>query len=151
MKNKDRIGGGIFAVFGLIVTLIATNIRMPANLREPGPRLFPYIAGMGMLVCGIGMVLTAKKDAIQEPFLTKEGWKRLGVVAFTLVLYYFALEWIGFIISTPIFAFSIILILSGGKKINKIAAVVISILTMAVLYLLFQKVFMIFLPGGKFF
>ena len=35
MKNKDRIGGIIFAIFGALVTSMASGIRMPANLSEP--------------------------------------------------------------------------------------------------------------------
>lgn len=151
MKNKDLAGGISFAVFGLIVALIASGIKMPANLSEPGPRLFPYISGIGMLVCGIGMALTAKANEQVENFLSREGWKRLAVVAAALILYYIGLEWIGFIIMTPVFAFSVILILSSGKKINKAVAAVIAVITTAALYLLFQKVFMIFLPTGKFF
>lgn len=150
MKNKDRIGGIIFAVFGCIVTFMTAQIKMPANLSEPGPRLFPYIAGAGMLICGIGMAITAAQEK-EEPFLTGDGWKRLGVVALALVIYYLGLEWIGFMVSTPVFAFVIMLILSSGKKINKVVAAVIAVITTIVLYLLFQKVFMIFLPAGKFF
>ena len=124
MKNKDRIGGIIFAIFGALVTSMASGIRMPANLSEPGPRLFPCIAGVGMLICGLGMAVTAKSSGDEAPFLEKAGWKRLGIVALTLVLYYFGLEYIGFLIMTPIFAFAVIMILSSGKKINRILAVI---------------------------
>lgn len=151
MKSKDRIGGIVFAVFGLAVALMTRQIKIPANLSEPGPRLFPYIAGIGMLVCGIEMALTAPKETKDEPFLTPAGWKRLGVVAITLILYYFGLEWIGFLIATPVFAFAIILILSSGVQINKLAALVISLLTTGALYYLFQKVFLILLPAGTLF
>lgn len=69
MKNKDRIGGIIFAIFGALVTSMASGIRMPANLSEPGPRLFPCIAGVGMLICGLGMAVTAKSSGDEAPFL----------------------------------------------------------------------------------
>ena len=149
MKNKDRIGGIIFAIFGALVTSMASGIRMPANLSEPGPRLFPCIAGVGMLICGLGMAVTAKSSGDEAPFLEKAGWKRLGIVALTLVLYYFGLEYIGFLIMTPIFAFAVIMILSSGKKINRILAWIVAVLTTVILYLLFQKVFVILLPAGK--
>ena len=137
MKNKDRIGGIIFAIFGALVTSMASGIRMPANLSEPG------------LICGLGMAVTAKSSGDEAPFLEKAGWKRLGIVALTLVLYYFGLEYIGFLIMTPIFAFAVIMILSSGKKINRILAVIVAVLTTVILYLLFQKVFVILLPAGK--
>ena len=104
---------------------------------------------MGMLICGLGMAVTAKSSGDEAPFLEKAGWKRLGIVALTLVLYYFGLEYIGFLIMTPIFAFAVIMILSSGKKINRILAVIVAVLTTVILYLLFQKVFVILLPAGK--
>ncbi|MFQ9702839.1 MAG: tripartite tricarboxylate transporter TctB family protein [Enterocloster clostridioformis] len=85
----------------------------------------------------------------EAPFLEKAGWKRLGIVALTLVLYYFGLEYIGFLIMTPIFAFAVIMILSSGKKINRILAVIVAVLTTVILYLLFQKVFADPASGGK--
>lgn len=151
MKSRDFYGGIAFAIFGVIVTALAGGIRLAANLSEPGPRLFPYIAGIGMAVCGAGMALTARKQQTEEPFLTKSGWINLGKVAAALVIYYLALEYIGFLISTPIFTMAIILILASGKKVNKAVAVIISLLTTGILYALFQNVFMIFLPAGKFF
>lgn len=150
MKYKDRIAGILFAVFGVVVTLMATQIRIQPNLSEPGPRLFPYIAGIGMAVCGVGIALT-EKGKHDEPYLTKEGWKRLGVVSFVLVLYYFGLEYLGFLIATPVFTFAIILILASGIKLSKVVTAVIALATTGGLYLLFQKAFMIFLPSGKLF
>jgi hypothetical protein len=151
MKSIDRIGGMAFAFFGILIVIVASRIEFPVNLSEPGPRLFPYISGIGMALCGIGMALGARKDEKQEPFLTKEGWKRLGIAGLALVLYYFALEWIGFLPATPFFTIAIIFILSSGRKLNKVAAVVIAVIATAALYLLFEKVFMILLPRGRLF
>lgn len=149
MITKDRLGGIGFAVFGIVVTILATQIKMRANLSEPGPRLFPYIAGIGMCICGLGIALTSGKGSGDDaPYLSKDGWKRLLIAAGVMVLYYLGLEFLGFIISTPIFTFAIILILAGGKKLNLVVVAVIAVVTTAVLYLLFEKVFTIFLPPG---
>lgn len=150
MLSKDRIGGILFALFGIVVTVLAMQIRIPANLTEPGPRLFPYVSGIGMAVCGIGMAITAK-DRSGEPYLSKAGWKRMGIAGAVLVLYYLALEYIGFLIATPIFTFAIVMILADGKKVNKITAAIIALIATGGLYLLFQKAFLIFLPSGKLF
>lgn len=79
MKNKDRIGGIIFAIFGALVTSMASGIRMPANLSEPGPRLFPCIAGVGMLICGLGMAVTAKSSGDEAPFWKRQAGSGLGL------------------------------------------------------------------------
>ncbi|MGE4353822.1 MAG: tripartite tricarboxylate transporter TctB family protein [Oscillospiraceae bacterium] len=151
MISKDRIGGVLFVIFGIVVVLMATQIRVQANLTEPGPRLFPYISGIGIAVCGLGMAITAKRQKSGEPYLTPSGWRRLGISGAALILYYLALEYVGFLIATPFFTFAIILILASGKRVNKITAVVISLLTTGILYYLFQKLFSIFLPSGKLF
>ena len=82
--------------FGIVVALMATQIRVQANLTEPGPRLFPYISGIGLAICGLGMALTAKKEEGGDPYLTLSGWKRLGIAGVALFIYYLALEYIGF-------------------------------------------------------
>lgn len=41
MITKDRIGGLSFALIGIIVSIMATQISVQPNLTEPGPRLFP--------------------------------------------------------------------------------------------------------------
>ena len=79
MKNKDRIGGIIFAIFGALVTSMASGIRMPANLSEPGPRLFPCIAGVGMLICGLGMAVTAKSSGDEALFWKRQAGSGLGL------------------------------------------------------------------------
>lgn len=146
--NKERVGGFVFAVFGVLVALFAGQIRMPVNSNEPGPRLFPYIAGFGMMLCGIGMMLTAPKGENKKQFLTKTGWVRLLKMAVLLFLYYLGLKFIGFIISTLVFTAVIILLLADGKKINKIASVIVAVVTTTAIYLLFDKVFQIQLPVG---
>ena len=148
---RDKIGGAVFALFGLIITMFTGQIQVPANLSEPGPRLFPYISGIGMIICGVGMILTAKKEKDEKPYLTKEGWKRLLIVGAVLLAYYFGLEFLGFLISTPIFTFAIITILAGKTKISKIGTVIIAVITTAALYILFNNVFKILLPNGIFF
>jgi putative tricarboxylic transport membrane protein len=150
-KMRDKIGGAVFALFGLIITLFTGQIQVPANLSEPGPRLFPYIAGVGMIICGIGMMLTAKQSENDKPFLTKEGWKRLLIVGAVLFAYYLGLVFLGFLISTPFFTFAIIMILSSGTKLSKIGTVVIALITTAALYIIFNNVFKILLPNGIFF
>ena len=148
MKNKDRIGGIIFAIFGALVTSMASGIRMPANLSEPGPRLFPCIAGVGMLIADWGWRLPQRAAAMRRLF----GKGRLEAAWDCGSYLGFVLFWSGiyrFFDYDSHFAFAVIMILSSGKKINRILAVIVAVLTTVILYLLFQKVFVILLPAGK--
>ena len=148
MKSKDRIGGIIFAIIGLAVVIIAQGIKQGVNLTEPGPRLFPRIAGVGIIVCGLLMAIEAKPSE-EKPFLDKAGWKRLAVAVGAMFIYYFALTYLGFLISTPIFTFAIINILASGKKLNQILVVAISLVSTIALYFVFQKLFVMILPAGS--
>jgi len=149
--NKEKIGGICFAIFGLFVVLVATQIKMPVNSNEPGPRVFPYISGSGMLICGIGMFLTAKKKEKEKPFLSKEGWKKLIKITVLLFLYYFGLEILGFLIATPFFTAAVILLLADGKKVSKFVTVIVALATTGIIYGVFEKAFAILLPSGLFF
>lgn len=144
--NKDKIAGAAFAALGALIVIMASGIVEPANLSEPGPRLFPYIAGAGICICGVGMFFS--KSVETGAYLDKAGWKRLGIIAAVLVAYYFALTYIGFLFGTPFFAFTTIMVLSSGKKVSKLFSAILSVGVTLLLYFLFKEVFMIFLPAG---
>ena len=147
--NKDKVSGLIFALLGVVIIVMASGIVMPAYLTEPGPRLFPYIAGAGIFVCGLGIFLSNGQE--DKVYLDKEGWKKLGLVGALLFVYYLALDYIGFLFASPFVMFAIILILGKGKKVNKIFSAALSIVAVVGLYFLFKNVFTIFLPTGKLF
>lgn len=148
--NKDRAAGIIFAVLGLAILLIAGGIASPQNLSEPGPRLFPYISGGGIFICGLGMAFT-KSQGESQMYMDRQGYIRLAKAAGVMVLYYLGLDLFGFLISTPLFMFGAILMLSSGKKINLVFSIILSLATSIILYYLFKQVFMLFLPAGKLF
>lgn len=150
MKGKrDFFGGILFTVIGVLYFILGTGISVPDNLSEPGGRLFPFIAGAGMAVCGMGMALTALKNREEEkPFMDRAGWFRFLRAAIVVLLYYFGLNYLGFLISTPIFVVVIIYTLSAGKTVNPLMVLLVAILTTGILYFVFQKIFVMFLPTG---
>lgn len=147
---KDFFIGLVFAVVGLAIILLTKQITVPANLSEPGPRLFPYISGIGILICGIGMAFT-KSSKEQEVTVDKEYFKRLSMIGAVLVLYYIGLYFIGFLISTPFASFAFIKILGCDERVSNITSGIISISATVGLYALFNIVFKIFLPAGMLF
>ncbi|MDO4620457.1 MAG: tripartite tricarboxylate transporter TctB family protein [Lachnospiraceae bacterium] len=147
MKSKDRIGGIVLAAIGLIAFIMSSGIKQGVNLSEPGPRLFPRIAAVGIMICGIIIALQAKPEE-EKPYLDKDGWKRLLIAMLAMLAYYFGLTWFGFLLATPFFTFAIINILANGKKLNQVLTVVIALITTIGLYVVFQKLFVILLPAG---
>lgn len=146
----DFIYGLIFAVAGLIIILLTSNIPVPGNLTEPGPRIFPYISGIGILLCGVGMTLT-KSIQQEKKAPVKGGKKRLVIISIALVLYYAALSLVGFLVATPFACFAFIKILNGNEKVNTIFATVLSLVVTIGLYFLFVEAFKIYLPVGMIF
>lgn len=149
--NKDRAVGIAFAVMGALIIMMASGITITQNLSEPGPRLFPYISGGGIFICGVGMALTKQKEEQKQAYLDRDGWKRMVMASALMIVYYLGLNYLGFLISTPIFMFLVIWLLASGKKINLIFSIALSVLTTGLLYVLFKQAFMIFLPTGKLF
>lgn len=144
--KKNQIEGLAFVIFGMIVLMLTTKILVPSGLTEPGPRVFPYMAGFGIMVCGLGMAFEKRED--NRVFLDKTGWKKLGVISSAVVLYLIGLALVGFIIATPIAGFTFAIILGRDKKISIITNLIISVATTAILYYVFEKLFGIFLPAG---
>lgn len=153
MRNvkKDRIVG-IGAILAAIFFFYHTgSIKVPENIVDPGPRLLPYLAEALMAICGIGMMVESEiKKEEEKAYLTKDGWKRLGIAFVVLIGYAIGLTYVGFVWATPFMAFVLINMLSGEKKIPLVVNVIVPIVITVVLYLIFAKGFGVMLPQGKF-
>ncbi|NDL67810.1 tripartite tricarboxylate transporter TctB family protein [Anaerotalea alkaliphila] len=150
MKRDKIVGIGavLTAVFFFYHT---TAIRIPVNLAEPGPRLMPYLAEALMALCGIGMIVESEmKKEEDKPYLTKEGWKRLGIIFGVLSAYTMGLVVLGFLWVTPFMLFVLIGMLSGEQKVPRVKKAVISVAVTFALYFVFAKGFSVGLPAGMF-
>lgn len=149
--KKDRIVGIGAILTALFFFYHTKSIKIPANLAEPGPRLVPYMAQALMVICGIGMIVESElKKEEEKVFLTKDGWKRLGIAFGLLFIYAIALTYFGFLWPTPFMAFILINMLSGDKKVSLGAKIIGSLVITAAFYLMFTKGFGVMLPQGKF-
>ncbi len=148
--TKDRIIAIFFMLLSIIILINSRTIVVAPNIAEPGARLFPQIAGVGMLICSLGMFFTKQAEDEKE-FLSKEGWKRLAVIFIALFIYFLALIFVGFLIATPFCLFGFIYILKSGKDVSTIKIILISVLVAVLLYYSFTKGFSISLPKGMLF
>lgn len=145
--------GIALTVVGLVICFFTSQIKLKFAVSDSdvGPRLFPYISGIGITICGILVALTAKKDTEDKEFLDSDGWKRLGLLVGLLILYVIAIDIFGFLISTPVALFFLILLLADKKKLRKFDVLVISIISTGLAYLLFEKLLHVMLPRGLLF
>lgn len=149
LKRDHYVGIALFLV-GAVICACTSQIQshFAVDGSDVGPRLFPYITGIGIAVCGILTFLTTKRTGEDKPFLDKAGWKRLGALLGLLICYAVCLYLFGFLLSTPFMLFLLILLLAGSYKLNKIVVAVISIVASVLLYWLFVKVLYVMLPRG---
>lgn len=149
--KKDTILGLVILILGLILLFLTSQIPVKTFTDDPGPRIFPYFGSSILVICGIGiLVLQGKKTGNEktEPFLTKAGWKRAGIMTFLFVIYAVALKFLGFHIATPIMVFLFYRQIAGPGKRYIIRGIIYSLATYGVVYLVFSVLLHSFLPPG---
>ncbi len=149
MKKKDRVIGIISLLLGLVVIIAASQIPMPnssATTGEPGPRVFPYLAGALLILSGIGLILEKQEE--YEPFLTKRQWGQLGLLLLVIVLYAFGLHFFGFAIPSVVLLYVTMTMFAGDVKVSIPIKILYSIAITAFIWFIFVQVFKTVLPRG---
>lgn len=160
MRFNDAITGAVLVVFA--VAEIAYTRTFPSlHGQSYGPDLFPVLIGLGLFGCGCVLIVRGlyarRANARESTELTSVSWIDSGnidnstharfnailTVAF-LLLYILLSDWIGFI-PLSLATVSILLIRLGSSIVS---AVVIAILTTAVIQFLFAKILLVPLPAG---
>lgn len=153
--NKTYLTAGFFLLFSAWVIWQAMQISEALVSNEPGPRLFPIISAIGIIICSILSIIfdgpkekKAQEAGETKPYLDKAGWKRLVIIFAELIVYALGVQAIGFLFAGIIMMFVIIMTLKDGKKINVPTAIILSVVLPVVVYFTFSKVFVIPLPKG---
>ena len=152
--NRTYIMGIVFILLALWVGFQTTQIPEKLVSNEPGPKLFPYISAIGMIVMAVlSMIFDGKKEAEENkngaaPYLDAAGRKRLALIMVECIVFCIAMNVIGFWITSMIGMMMYILTLKADKKINFVFAIVLSIALGSICYFGFTKGFNIPLPKG---
>lgn len=149
---RDRAVGGVLMMIGAVTALAtkAMQVKMRLSAGDPGPKLFLYIAAVGLMVCGAGIILSRVPDT-KMLVMGKKQWGKFVFLFLVLIGYLLGLKYLGFIISTPLAAFVLIYVLKKEKKINLAGAAAYALILTGALYLVFVKLLSIVLPRGLFF
>ena len=114
--KRDRSVGIVCIVLAALIAYGTTDIKAPLNAGDPGPKLFPLIGCAILIICGIAMLLGKKRTKPVRTFLTKQQWKRAGLL-FALYILDILLMWIvGFTVSNVVMLFVLCLLFSAGNK-----------------------------------
>lgn len=150
MKN-DKIVGLIIFVLGLTSLFLTSQIPVKTFTDDPGPRIFPYFGSGILVICGLGILFLQKRNAEDmdaTPFLTKDGWKRAGMITLLFIVYGLALKFLGFHIATPIMVYLFYHQIAGPGRRFLFRGIIYSLATYGTVYLVFSKLLNAFLPPG---
>lgn len=139
----------IFAGAFIYMTLQLQSLYIGAQ-GDVGPKFFPIAAATGLILCSTGKILTEYKKE-ENPFLTKNGWKKTAAVFILLILYLLFIDWFGYLISTPLFSALLVLSMREDRKPRPVTLVLFSVSATAILYIVFQMVIHVTLPAGRLF
>ncbi len=153
-------GRVILNIVWIIIAVIFYWVSIPyANIRtlDPiGPHVFPQIMSIIIIICALGNLLVIplskryKKKKKEQPQEQEEGVGIVRIIKIILViatsgLYILIMPWAGYLISTILLIFALILI---QGEIDLKQNILISCSFAIVLYLLFSKVLNILLPNS---
>ena len=154
MKMRHDMVTGIVGLLTCIFFFIMTQqVRQPANLLEPGPRLLPYVAIFLIGISSIALIVTGYKEReiAEKPYFPKGGVIKVTKSFLMLVIYAVAMTYLGFVITTPFATAAFIYDLKGNSEVKPVSTVIISVVVTAVLYAMFVFAFQIKLPAGVLF
>lgn len=147
--NKTYISGIVCLLLG--IWILAEIQKIPEGLvsNEPGPRMFPYIAAIGLIASSIlSMIFDGPKEE-KKPYLDKAGWKRMGLIFGELLLFAVGMQYVGVLLTGSVMTMVFILTLKKDKKINLLFAAALSVGLTCLIYFGFTKGFHIPLPTGE--
>lgn len=149
--NGEFLASVTVLLLGLVFALFTSRFRITMRPDYPGPRLFPYIACFGLIVCGLGMVGQAilkihRGEGVR--YQTREGWIKILVSLVILLGYIIALQFLGFVAATLIFSFIMVSYFSYGKKFALFKKILFSVILTAGIYLTYVQLFGMNLPKG---
>ena len=154
MKMRHDMVTGIVGLLTCIFFFIMTQqVRQPANLLEPGPRLLPYVAIFLIGISSIALIVKGYKEReiAEKPYFPKGGVIKVTKSFLMLVIYAVAMPYLGFVITTPFATAAFIYDLKGNSEVKPVSTVIISVVVTAVLYAMFVFAFQIKLPAGVLF
>jgi putative tricarboxylic transport membrane protein len=166
MRRAELASGAIIAVLATAYMWLAGSIPLPQQFTVIGPRSFPYLIGVGMLISGVWLVLEswlssrkrsgAKKwpdteqrsdveqlQEVEDEADVDADWRSFALMAGLILAYIVVLNYIGFYIATSALIFLAAKILGSRKHIRDATTALVG--TFAI-HLLFSQVLGVRLP-----
>jgi putative tricarboxylic transport membrane protein len=145
MKTADRIVAFFLIILGMLVFWQASQITIFSD-ELLGPSFFPKTLAIVLIFLGCLLLLrTVVISDFPKIELEVQGIWKITAVILCSVIYLLTLEPIGFLITTPLLMFALMMLLKRGKLLTKIA---FSVLFPAIAWIVFKEFLKIPLPWG---
>lgn len=150
MKFNDAIVGLVVAIFGATIASLAWTFPKAQHIPY-GPGFLPSILGIGLVICGLLLIVTGIVQRREQPLLALGAWASSPqhVIGFLLVLgslgfYVLLADDIGHFACSVIILFALI----GYLGRRPLQALVISVVASVVIQMFFVEVLLVPLPWG---
>jgi putative tricarboxylic transport membrane protein len=141
---------GLIAL-GSFIIFETQGIAEAQSYSGVGPRLFPYLIGVGLTLCGAVLGWQAVSGGwrhvpIDDNHATPD-WISFGVISAGIVLHMIVIGWAGFILASTLL---FVLIARGFGSKRPVRDVLIAVVLATVVFVVFTKGLGLNLPKGPF-
>lgn len=151
MKYRDLVSSSFWIGIGITFCLGALKYRLFVS-GIPGPGLFPFIMGIGMIIFSSIILISSlsqkKGETViqkEDFFLQRDSWKKLLFALFALFAYWISLEYLGFLLTTFLFMIFLLRFIEPQRLITVFTT---AFLTATLSYALFKLWLNLLLPDG---
>lgn len=149
--GRNQISGIVLTIIGVIVTIMVSQFKIGMTLAYPGPKLFPLIGSVGLILLGIGIFFQREEDA-KKIEISKTMLIRIAIMTALTSVYVLGLKYLGFIISSPLYVFASTALFTKAAPDNKSKWwhwLIYSIAVVVIVYVAYVYAFSLRLPRGK--
>ena len=153
--NRDTITGAVVLCFGIVLFCLSYTINemtISGIGAESMPRLVAVVFGIsGIIMMSAGIrpkASPAPEESSKKNDKAANGYLLVTLNILLFLIYLYALEDIGFLLTTPVYLFLQMMLLSGPGENRPGLFALVSMLTSLGSYYLFLKAFQIILPAG---
>ena len=145
MNWREQVPAFVWLGVGSAIAIGAYNLGIGA-VNNPGPGLFPFVIGLGMVLLSVSIIATSigTTAAPTTAPTPRQTLTTLAVIG-ALVFYALALERIGFVLCTILFLFGLLTVLG---RYGWLVAATASVGMTAGSYLIFTTLLKLHLPSG---
>lgn len=155
--NQEHVIGVVCVAIGVVTLLLTRDFPVgQGNVNLTGPAFFPNIVAIVLLTTGVIQIFVGCVNAADRPAITPAAIRSVlarreavtvMLTILLIALYVLVMKRIGFFVST----FAVLILMMVRLGAGWIRALIATVVLLAVLYLVFGRLFYVSLPQGVLF